>query len=80
MTQTRVSQKRVNDLCNILKFRLVQHEHLGNAKDYYYSYSLVFDDKKGNYKETILRQKSLKFIWNWMLENGIDYLENNREI
>jgi hypothetical protein len=74
MKQYRVSFKKVNDLCTILKpFRLVKHEWLGKT-DYFYNYSLVIDDSKGNYKETVLQKKSLKEVYNWLLENGIDYI------
>jgi hypothetical protein len=52
------------------------HEQLGKT-DYYYYYSLVIDDKNGNYKETVLRKKSLKYIYDWLLENGYNTLRKD---
>jgi hypothetical protein len=71
MTQHRISFKRVNDLCNLLEYRLVKHQWLGKT-DYFYNYSLV-KDENGRYKETILSKTSLKNIFEWLLENGINY-------
>jgi hypothetical protein len=66
----RTSFKKVNDLCELLNYRLVKHQRLGNAKGYYYNYSLVIDDKNGKYKETLISNKSLKYIYKWLLERG----------
>jgi hypothetical protein len=69
MGNKRTSFKKVNSLAELLGFRLVKHQHLGNRTDYFYNYSLVRDED-GQYKETVLNQTTLKNIYSWLLENN----------
>ena len=66
MKQRRISRPCVERLAECLKLRLVTHQNLGNRKDYYYSYSVVRDDEKGNYKETLLEDKELKEAYKFL--------------
>ena len=40
MKQTRVSRRRVENLCRLFDYQLIRFQELGNRKSYWYSYNL----------------------------------------
>lgn len=72
MKQNRISRSIVEKMTSSIGLRLVIHQNLGNRKNYYYTYSVVRDENGICAVETLISDKTLKEVYNFLgtlLEN-----------